>query len=206
MTYTDIANNVKNIEPFCIFKLIETVTVYNEGQMFDEYTRFYGSEVFVSGIENDYIKTSNKIDDALAFTSDEEATEFIIKLASIMKDECNKSYDGIQVIEYNELHSRSSEVLHYPNRYYSHNNNIQPVSIYHSRETREKAYNKMSLYLKDELMNEIQFYYRYTNNVEISDETVDYLYSLSVNRLQRILMNNRGRKKFEIKIKNIYVQ
>lgn len=47
MNYGTIKDDYGNIKRCVSFKLIETITVYNRGQMFDEYTRFPAMRVML---------------------------------------------------------------------------------------------------------------------------------------------------------------
>ena len=60
MRYSIIKDDYKNIKRCVSFKLIEKVVVYNEGEFFNEYTRFEGDESYV--IYNDGEIISKRLD------------------------------------------------------------------------------------------------------------------------------------------------
>ena len=72
MNYGTIKDDYGNIKRCVSFKLIETITVYNRGQIFDEYTRFYGDKSYVI-YDDGNIKTTHNENDATVFFSDDEA-------------------------------------------------------------------------------------------------------------------------------------
>ena len=66
MNYGTIKDDYGNIKRCVSFKLIETITVYNRGEIFYEYTRFSGDESYVI-YDDGNIKTSHNENDATAF-------------------------------------------------------------------------------------------------------------------------------------------
>ena len=134
MKYGIIKNDYKNIKRCVSFKLIEEVVVYNKGVFFEEFTRFKGDESYVIYDDGKITLTHNE-DDATVFTSNNEGQVAFLSIINKIKSGEIK-YEGILVIEYNELHTRSSEVLQYPNENYS--DLIQPIKIYDG-ESIEKA-------------------------------------------------------------------
>ena len=189
MTYKDIKYDYKNIKRCISFKLIEKITVYNEGEMFNEYTRFYGNQNYVIYNEGNIILTVDE-DKATVFLSDDEAQ--IVYLQIIDKIKSNKiKYEGIQVIEYNELHTRSSEVLHYPNKYYP--DLIQPISIYKGDSIdKEKAIEKRNKFLWCEVYDDFIEYIKF-RGWELTDDELSYLDTLNYHTLKHLLDINRGR-------------
>ena len=127
MKYSIIKSNVLDIKRYISFRIIEEVVVYNRGQIFDEYTRFRGSELFVQWNNKDDYRLVDNEDDASVFSKDDNPQGVYLLLIDKLKSGEIKG-EGIQVIEYDELHKRSSEVLQYPNNHYS--DGIQPISIY----------------------------------------------------------------------------
>ena len=109
MNYGTIKNDYGNIKRCVSFKLIETITVYNRGQMFYEYTRSYGDESYVI-YDDGNIKTTHNENDATVFLSDDEAQVVYLQIIDKIKSG-EIRYDGIKVIEYDELHQRSSEAI-----------------------------------------------------------------------------------------------
>ena len=71
MKYNTIKSNTLDIKRYISFRIIEEVVVYNRGQIFDEYTRFRGSELFVQWNNKDDIKLVNNEDDASVFSNDD---------------------------------------------------------------------------------------------------------------------------------------
>lgn len=194
MNYGTIKNDYGNIKRCVSFKLIETVTVYNKGQIFEEYTRFYGDESYVIYDEGN-IKTTHNENDATVFFSDDEAqTAYLQIIDKIKSGEIR--YDGIQVIEYDELHHRSSEVLQYPNHNYS--DLIQPISIYKGESVEKyKAQERYSEYLRDNMYRELMDYIE-CRGWGITDEDMGYIETLNYHQLEHLLMINRGRNNFII--------
>lgn len=192
MNYRTIKNNYGNIKRCVSFKLIETVTVYNKGVMFDEYTRFYGDESYVIYDEGN-IKTTHNENDASVFFSDDEAQVAFLQIIDKIKSG-EIRYDGIQVIEYDELHNRSSEVLQYPNHHYS--DLIQPISIYKGESTAKcKAQEIYSENKRDNMYRELMDYVE-CRGWEITDEDMGYIETLNYHQLEHLLMINRGRNNF----------
>ena len=133
MKYSVIKYNTLDIKRYISFRIIEEVIVYNKGQIFDEYTRFRGSELFVQWHNKDDIKLVNNEDDASVFSKEDNPQGVYLLLIDKLKSGEIKG-EGIQVIEYDELHNRSSEVLQYPNNHYP--GGIQPISIYDGKYSR----------------------------------------------------------------------
>jgi hypothetical protein len=157
--------------------------------MFNEYTRFYGNQNYVIYNEGNIILTVDE-DKATVFLSDDEAQ--IVYLQIIDKIKSNKiKYEGIQVIEYNELHTRSSEVLHYPNKYYP--DLIQPISIYKGDSIdKEKAIEKRNQFLWCEVYDDFIKYIKF-RGWELTDDELSYLDTLNYHTLKHLLDINRGR-------------
>lgn len=192
MNYGTIKDDYGNIKRCVSFKLIETITVYNEGQIFGEYTRFYGDESYVIYDDGD-IKTTHNENDATVFFSDNKAQVAYLKIIDKIKSGEIK-YDGIQVIEYDELHHRSSEVLQYPNHYYS--DLIQPISIYKGESTEKyKAQERCSEYKQYNIYRKLMDYIE-SIGWELTDEDMIYINTLNYHQLEHILNINRGRNNF----------
>ena len=190
MRYKDIKYDYKNTQRCVSFKLIEEVKVYNEGMMFAEYTRFYGDEMFVIYDDEGNIQGTYDENEATVFFSDEEAQKVYLQIIDKIKSN-EIEYDGIQVIEYNELHERSSEVLHYPNRRYS--DSIQPISIY-------KGYSSVKYEAKERFKrySRAEMYYKLIEYIEsrgwkLTSDDIDYLNTLNYGSLENILRKNIGR-------------
>ena len=192
MNYGTIKDYYGNIKRCVSFKLIETITVYNKGVFFNEYTRFSGDESYVI-YDDGNIKTTHNENDATVFFSDNEAqVAYLQIIEKIKSDEIR--YDGIQVIEYDELHHRSSEVLQYPNHHYS--DLIQPISIYKGESVEKyKAQEKYSEYKWDKMYRELMDYIE-CRGWEITDEDMGYIETLNYHQLEHLLMINRGRNNF----------
>lgn len=192
MNYGTIKDDYGNIKRCVSFKLIKTVTVYNKGVMFNEYTRFYGDESYVIYDEGN-IKTTHNENDATVFFSDDEAQVAYLQIINKIKSG-EIRYDGIQVIEYDELHHRSSEVLQYPNHHYS--DLIQPISIYKGESVEKyKAQERCSEYKRDNMYRELIDYIE-CRGWEITDEDMGYIETLNYHQLEHLLMINRGRNNF----------
>ena len=190
MKYKDIKYDYKNTKRCVSFKLIEEVKVYNEGMMFAEYTRFYGDKMFVIYDDEGNIQGTYDENEATVFFSDEEAQNVYLQIIDKIKSN-EIEYDGILVIEYDELHERSIESLHYPNRRYS--DSIQPISIY-------KGYSSVKYEAKERFKryNRAEMYYKLIEYIEsrgwkLTDDDIDYLNTLNYGSLENILLKNRGR-------------
>jgi hypothetical protein len=192
MKYGIIKDYYGNIKRCVSFKLIETITDYNKGQIFNEYTRFYGDESYVIYDDGNIELTHNE-DDATVFFSDNEAQVAFLQIIDKIKSGEIK-YDGIQVIEYDELHNRSSEVLQYPNHHYR--DLIQPISMYKGESSAKyKAREKRSEH-KQEIMYCNLINYIKINGWELTDEDINYINTLNYHQLEHLLMINRGRNNF----------
>ena len=155
MNYGIIKDDYGNIKRCVSFKLIETIIVYNRGEIFYEYTRFSGDESYVI-YDDGNIKTSHNENDATVFFSDNEAQVAYLQIIDKIKSG-EIRYDGIQVIEYDELHHRSSKVLQYPNYHYS--DLIQPISIYKGESVEKyKAQERRSEYNLNKMYRELMDY------------------------------------------------
>ena len=191
MKYSIIKSNILDIKRYISFRIIEEVIVHNKGQIFDEYTRFRGSQLFVQWHNKDDIKLVNNEDDASVFSKEDNPQGVYLLLIDKLKSGEIKG-EGIQVIEYDELHNRSTEVLQYPNNHYP--DGIQPISIYdgkYSRTWREAV---------DRKNRELRYiaYRDFLNYVEtrgwsIKNEDWYYINNLDVYGLRHLLEINRGR-------------
>ena len=194
MNYGAIKDYYGNIKRCVSFKLIETITVYKRGEIFDEYTRFSGDESYVI-YDDGIVKTSHNENDATVFFSDNEAQVAFLQIIDKIKSG-EIRYDGIQVIEYDELHHRSSEVLQYPNHHYS--DLIQPISIYKGESVEKyKAQERCSEYNWNKMYRELMDYIE-CRGWEITDEDMGYIETLNYYQLEHLLMINRGRNNFVI--------
>ena len=194
MNYGAIKDYYGNIKRCVSFKLIKTITVYKRGEIFDEYTRFSGDESYVI-YDDGIVKTSHNENDATVFFSDNEAQVAFLQIIDKIKSG-EIRYDGIQVIEYDELHHRSSEVLQYPNHHYS--DLIQPISIYKGESVEKyKAQERCSEYNWNKMYRELMDYIE-CRGWEITDEDMGYIETLNYYQLEHLLMINRGRNNFVI--------
>ena len=192
MNYGIIKDDYGNIKRCVSFKLIETIIVYNRGEIFYEYTRFSGDESYVI-YDDGNIKTSHNENDATVFFSDNEAQVAYLQIIDKIKSG-EIRYDGIQVIEYDELHHRSSEVLQYPNHHYS--DLVQPISIYKGESVEKyKAQERRSEYNLNKMYRELMDYIE-CRGWEITDEDMGYIETLNYHQLEHLLMINRGRNNF----------
>ena len=192
MNYGTIKDDYGNIKRCVSFKLIETITVYNRGQIFDEYTRFSGDGSYVI-YDDGIVKTSHNENDATVFFTDDEARVAYLQIIDKIKSG-ELRYDGIQVIEYDELHHRSSEVLHYPNHHYR--DLVQPISIYKGESVEKyKAQERRSEYEWDKMYRELMDYID-GRGWRITDEDMGYIETLNYHQLKHLLMVNRGRNSF----------
>lgn len=192
MNYGTIKDDYGNIKRCVSFNLIETITVYNRGQIFDEYTRFSGDESYVI-YDDGNVKTSHDENDATVFFTDDEAQVAYLQIIDKIKSG-ELRYDGIQVIEYDELHHRSSEVLQYPNHHYS--DLIQPISIYKGESVEKyKAQERCSEYKWNNMYRELIDYIEH-RGWRMVDEDMGYIETLNYHQLEHLLMSNRGRNNF----------
>lgn len=191
MKYSTLKSNTLDIKRYISFRIIEEVVVYNKGQIFDEYTRFRGSELFVQWNNKDDIKLVNNEDDASVFSKDDNPQGVYLLLIDKLKSGEIKG-EGIQVIEYDELHNRSSEVLHYPNNNYS--GGIQPISIYDGKYSRtwRKAVEQKNRELINIAYREFLDYVE-SRGWKIKDEDWYYIDHLDASGLRHLLEKNRGR-------------
>ena len=191
MNYSFIKNNKLDIKRHISFRIIEEVVVYNEGQIFDEYVRFCGSQLFVQWNNKDDIKLVDNEDDASVFSKEDNPQGVYLILIDKLKSGEIKG-EGIQVIEYDELHNRSSEVLQYPNNHYS--DGIQPISIYDGKYSR--TWHK-AVELKNRELRSIAFYqflyYAESRGWKIKNEDWYYINNLDASGLRHLLEKNRGR-------------
>ena len=191
MRYSIIKSNRLDIKRYISFRIIEEVVVYNRGQIFGEYTRFRGSELFVQWNSKDDIRLVNNEDDASVFSKEDNPQGVYLLLIDKLKSGEIKG-EGIQVIEYDELHHRSSEVLQYPNNYYP--DGIQPISIYDGKYsiTWHKAVEQKNRELKHiaycEFLNYVE-----TRGWKIKNEDWYYIDNLDAMGLRYLLEKNRGR-------------
>lgn len=191
MKYSIIKYNRLDIKRYISFRIIEEVIIYNKGQIFDEYTRFRGSQLFVQWHNKDDVKLVNNEDDASVFSTEDNPQGIYLLLIDKLKSGEIKG-EGIQVIEYDELHNRSSEVLQYPNNHYP--DGIQPISIYDGkysktwREAVERKNSELRHIAYCEFLNYVE-----TRGWNIKNEDLHYIYKLDAYGLRHLLEKNRGR-------------
>ena len=191
MKYSLIKYNNLDIKRYISFRIIEEVAVYNRGQIFEEYARFRGSQLFVQYHNRDDIKLVNNEDEASVFSKEDNPQGVYLILIDKLKSGEIKG-EGIQVIEYNELHNRSSEVLQYPNNHYT--DGIQPISIYDGKYSRTWY---EAVERKNRELRHIA-YCDFLNYVEIrgwniKNEDWYYIDNLGASGLRHLLEKNRGR-------------
>lgn len=191
MNYSFIKNNRLDIKRYISFRIIEEVVVYNEGQIFDEYVRFRGSQLFVQWNNKDGIKLVDNEDDASVFSNEDNPQGVYLLLIDKLKSSEIKG-EGIQVIEYDELHNRSSEVLQYPNNHYS--DGIQPISIFDGKysKTWRKAVERKNRELRSIAFYQF-LYYAESRGWKIKNEDWYYIDNLDASGLRHLLEKNRGR-------------
>lgn len=191
MKYSLIKSNTLDIKRYISFRIIEEVVVYNEGQIFDEYVRFRGSALFVQYNNRDDIKLVNNEDDASVFSKEDDPQSVYLILIEKLKSGEIKG-EGIQIIEYDELHNRSSEVLQYPNNHYL--DGIQPISIYDGKYSRTwcEAVERKNIKLRDIAYRQFLDYIE-SRGWKIKNEDWYYIDNLSASGLRHLLEINRGR-------------
>ena len=192
MNYRTIKNDYKNIKRCVSFKLIEEVVVYNKGVFFEEFTRFKGDESYVIYDDGKITLTHNE-DDATVFTSNDKGQVAFLSIINKIKSGEIK-YEGILVIEYNELHTRSSEVLQYPNKYYR--DLIQPIKIYDGESIeKEKARERRHYCLCEDAYDALIGYIE-SRGWKLSDDEISYINTLDYPMLEHLLRINRGRNDY----------
>ena len=192
MKYGVIKNDYKYIKRCVSFKLIEEIVVYNKGVFFEEFTRFKGDESYVIYDDGKITLTHNE-DDATVFTSNDKGQVAFLSIINKIKSGEIK-YEGILVIEYNELHTRSSEVLQYPNEYYS--DLIQPIKIYDGEsiekaKAREIRHSCLCEDAYDALIGYIE-----SRGWKLSNDEISYINTLDYPMLEHLLKINRGRDNY----------
>lgn len=192
MNYKTIKNDYKNIKRCVSFKLIEEIVVYNKGVFFEEFTRFKGDESYVIYDDGKITLTHNE-DDATVFTSDNEGQVAFLSIINKIKSGEIK-YEGILVIEYNELHTRSSEVLQYPNEYYR--DLIQPIKIYDGESIEKAKARERRHYCLCEDAYDALIGYIESKGWKLSDDEISYLNTLDYPMLEHLLRINRGRNDY----------
>ena len=192
MNYKTIKNDYKNIKRCVSFKLIEEIVVYNKGVIFEEFTRFKGDESYVIYDDGKITLTHNE-DDATVFTSDNEGQVAFLSIINKIKSGEIK-YEGILVIEYNELHTRSSEVLQYPNEYYR--DLIQPIKIYDGESIEKAKARERQHYCLCEDAYDALIGYIESKGWKLSDDEISYLNTLDYPMLEHLLRINRGRNDY----------
>ena len=192
MNYRIIKEDYKNIKRCISFKLIEEVVIYNQGKIFEEYTRFKGDESYVIYDDGKITLTHNE-DDATVFTSNDKGQVAFLSIINKIKSG-ELRYEGILVIEYNELHTRSSEVLQYPNEYYR--DLIQPIKIYDGESIeKEKARERRHYCLCEDAYDALIGYIE-SRGWKLSDDEISYLNTLDYPMLEHLLRINRGRDNY----------
>lgn len=192
MNYKTIKDDYKNIKRCVSFKLIEEVVVYNKGVFLEEFTRFKGDESYVIYDDGKITLTHNE-DDATVFTSNDKGQVAFLSIINKIKSGEIK-YEGILVIEYNELHTRSSEVLQYPNEYYR--DLIQPIKIYDGESIeKEKARERRHYCLCEDAYDALIGYIE-SRGWKLSDDEISYINTLDYPMLEHLLRINRGRNDY----------
>lgn len=196
--YELLKKDYLDVQCYICFQLIEKVNIYNEGIPFEEYTRFSGKELYV--IFNDKeIKLSNNINDATVFNTNDSPNAYLDYLVNEIKNGSLKGkYEGVVVIDFDELHRKSSELLHYPNyRYYKNNYTIpiKLVSVDKYSEAYHKAIKRKYCKLRDNLEEEL-FCYIECRGWELTPEQDYFIREASYEKLERLLRINRGRNNF----------
>lgn len=198
--YSVVKEDRKNIKRYVGFKIIERVVVYNKGEFFKEYTRFEGDELSVIYEDGSITLTNDENEASVFFETDNPQGVYLNIIGKLKNKEIRG--EGIQVIEYNELHGHSSEVLQYPNHHYS--DLIQPISIYKGYSIElEKAHERRSQICHYEAYDNLVDYIN-SRGWELSAEDWDYINISPTSRLERLLLTNRGRNEFIIPDKRRY--
>lgn len=192
MNYKTIKNDYKNIKRCVSFKLIEEIVVYNKGVFLEEFTRFKGDESYVIYDDGKITLTHNE-DDATVFTSNDKGQVAFLSIINKIKSGEIK-YEGILVIEYNELHTRSSEVLQYPNEYYR--DLIQPIKIYDGESIEKAKARERRHYCLCEDAYDALIGYIESKGWKLSDDEISYLNTLDYPMLEHLLRINRGRNDY----------
>lgn len=192
MKYGVIKYDYKNIKRCVSFKLIEEIVVYNKGVFLEEFTRFKGDESYVIYDDGKITLTHNE-DDATVFTSNDKGQVAFLNIINKIKSGEIK-YEGILVIEYNELHTRSSEVLQYPNKYYS--DLIQPIKIYDGESIEKAKARERRHYCLCEDAYDALIGYIESRGWKLSDDEISYLNTLDYPMLEHLLRINRGRNDY----------
>lgn len=192
MKYGVIKYDYKNIKRCVSFKLIEEIVVYNKGVFFEEFTRFKGDESYVIYDDGKITLTHNE-DDATVFTSNDKGQVAFLSIINKIKSGEIK-YEGILVIEYNELHTRSSEVLQYPNEYYR--DLIQPIKIYDGESIEKAKARERRHYCLCEDAYDALIGYIESRGWKLSDDEISYLNTLDYPILEHLLRINRGRNDY----------
>lgn len=192
MNYKTIKDDYKNIKRCVSFKLIEEIVVYNKGVFLEEFTRFKGDESYVIYDDGKITLTHNE-DDATVFTSNDKGQVAFLSIINKIKSGEIK-YEGILVIEYNELHTRSSEVLQYPNEYYR--DLIQPIKIYDGESIEKAKARERRHYCLCEDAYDALIGYIESRGWKLSDDEISYLNTLDYPMLEHLLRINRGRNDY----------
>jgi hypothetical protein len=192
MNYKIIKNDYKNIKRYVSFKLIEEIVVYNKGVFLEEFTRFKGDESYVIYDDGKITLTHNE-DDATVFTSNDKGQVAFLNIINKIKSGEIK-YEGILVIEYNELHTRSSEVLQYPNEHYR--DLIQPIKIYDGESIEKAKARERRHYCLCEDAYDALIGYIDSRGWKLSDDEISYLNTLDYLMLEHLLRINRGRNNY----------
>jgi hypothetical protein len=192
MKYGIIKNDYKNIKRYVSFKLIEEIVVYNKGVFLEEFTRFKGDESYVIYDDGKITLTHNE-DDATVFTSNDKGQVAFLNIINKIKSGEIK-YEGILVIEYNELHTRSSEVLQYPNEHYR--DLIQPIKIYDGESIEKAKARERRHYCLCEDAYDALIGYIDSRGWKLSDDEISYINTLDYPMLEHLLRINRGRNNY----------
>lgn len=200
MIYRLAKTNRRNLKRYVAFQIIEKIVVYNQGQIFDEYVRFYGSQLFVI-YEDGNIRLTPEEDEASVFfdvgnqlTLTDNDPNFVFRKIIDKLKSGEIDGDGIVVIEYNELHMRSSEVLHYPN--YCYPDLIQPIKIYKGK---SKSYrDALERKCREEYFDAFEECRNYLISMfNLTADDWNYINTLTTYGLRHLLETNIGRRDFK---------
>lgn len=193
ITYNIRKNDPTKVNPFVVFVLVKK-KILDDGTVFYS---FHDGDYVIEINDDGYVKTSSDLNDALIYDNEADANEvhnFLIN--KIRKKELK--YDLIFVQDFNELAEYTAYCLHYPNEHYA--DFVQPVKIFHSPSTRQKAVLRANAYKKCLLLNYIEKYAR-TKNKIITNKEYYYLSEFcDAVKLEGILNANRGRYDFDVYI------
>lgn len=193
INYNIRKNDPTKVNPFVAFVLVKK-KILDNGK---EFYSFHDGD-YVIDIEDDgYVKTSSDLNDALIYENEADANEvYNFLINKIRKKELK--YDFIFVQDFNELAEYTAYCLHYPNEHYA--DFVQPVKIFQSPSTRQKAVLRANAYKKSNLLNYIEKYARSKNKIITNNEYYYLSEFCDAVKLEGILLANRGRNDFDVYI------